>query len=112
MTPGALIRERRLAHGLSQAQLALRAGTTQAAISRLEHDQLSPTVETLEGLLMVLGEAAVLGFAREEPPFDRSHLRAAMARSPEERLTLAIGWNRLAGEVADAGAAARESAAS
>src|SRR5438270_11865557 len=34
--PGRLIRERRLANGLTQAQIALRAGSTQESISRLE----------------------------------------------------------------------------
>jgi transcriptional regulator with XRE-family HTH domain len=107
MTPGALIRERRLAHGLSQARLALRAGTTQAAISRLENDELSPTFETLSGVLAVLGEAPVLNASIVEPQVDPGHLRAQSQRSPAERLELAIGWNRLAGEVAQAGERAR-----
>jgi transcriptional regulator with XRE-family HTH domain len=107
MTPGQLIRERRQAHGLTQARLALRAGTTQAAISRLERDELSPTVATLTGLLAVLGETPVLSSRREEHEFEPRHLRAALARSPEERLTVAFGWNRLAGDVARAGRAAR-----
>jgi transcriptional regulator with XRE-family HTH domain len=107
MSPGQLIRKRRIAHGLTQAQLALRAGTTQAAVSRLENDALSPTVETLTGLLAVLGEVPLLGSERAESELDLDHLRASMARSPDERLALAISWNRLAGEIAIAGRAAR-----
>ena len=37
MDAGALLRERRRAHGLSQRELALRAGTQQATISRIEN---------------------------------------------------------------------------
>jgi transcriptional regulator with XRE-family HTH domain len=105
--PGELIRERRLAHGLTQARLALRAGTTQAAVSRLERDELSPTVDTIAGLLAVLGERPVLRSERAAPPDESEHLDAARARSPQERLMLGIGWNRLADEVARAGRAAR-----
>ena len=54
--PGRLVKEVRLKHGLSQKQLADRAGTTQSAISRIEHDQLSPTVDTLDTLLRAMGE--------------------------------------------------------
>jgi transcriptional regulator with XRE-family HTH domain len=58
--PGTLIRARREAHGLSQARLALGAGTTQAAVSRLERGELSPSVATLERLLEAMGEVLEL----------------------------------------------------
>ncbi len=67
MDAGRLVRERRLAHGLTQAQLALRAGTTQASVSRLERGHLSPTLGTLRSLLAALGEEPELT-AR---PFER-----------------------------------------
>lgn len=105
--PGQLIRERRRAHGLTQAQLALRAGTTQAALSRLERGELSPGVGTVEGLLAVLGETLELTARPLPAELDSSHLADLLARSPADRLTLAMGWNRLAGEVALAGARAR-----
>lgn len=101
--PGRLIRERRLAHGLTQAQLALRAGTTQTALSRLERGELSPSVATLERILFVLGEAVELGASRLEGDHDEAHLAGLLARPPAERLALAMSWNRLAGEVALAG---------
>lgn len=110
-TPGTLLRERRRAHGVTQAQLALRAGTTQAAISRLERDELSPSFETVGRLLDALGETLDVRAAREPPELDRDHLADLLARSPAERLELAIGWNRLAGEIALAGRRAREAAA-
>lgn len=106
-TPGAILRERRRAHGLTQAQLALQAGTTQAAISRLERDALSPTFDTFARLLAALGESFDIEVRREAQGPDGAHLADLLARTPAERLELAIGWNRLAGEVAIAGRRAR-----
>lgn len=102
-----LVRSRREAHGLSQARLARRAGTSQAAISRLERGELSPTLATLERLLGALGEEPEVSATRMDHGFDRAHLRDARARTPEQRLALAMSWNRLAGELARAGRLAR-----
>jgi transcriptional regulator with XRE-family HTH domain len=110
MVPGEIVRERRLAHGLTQQQLAIRAGSTQAAISRLERGELSPTFETVERLLAVMGEEPELVVRRSEHELDRARLLSLRARPPAERLALAIGWNRLAGEFARAGARARRGA--
>lgn len=107
MDPGRIIRERRVANRLTQAQLALRAGSTQAAISRLERGQLSPTFETFERLLTVMGEEAGVVVHRARGDHDRARLAALRARPPAERFELALSWNRLAGEVARAGARAR-----
>ncbi|HUZ29992.1 MAG TPA: helix-turn-helix transcriptional regulator [Solirubrobacteraceae bacterium] len=107
MEPGRIIRERRLAHGLTQMQLALRAGSTQAAISRLERGELSPTFETFERLLAVMGEEAELVVHRGAAEHDRPRLAALRARPAAERLALAMTWNRMAGEFARAGARAR-----
>lgn len=105
--PGRLIRERRLAHGLTQARLALRAGTTQTALSRLERGELSPTVATMERILFVLGETMELDVATIRGDHDEDHLTGLLARTPAERMELAMSWNRLAGEVALAGRRAR-----
>ena len=40
----------------ARSGLAIRAGTTQSAISRIERDRVSPSVETLRELLYLLGE--------------------------------------------------------
>jgi len=105
--PGRLIRERRLANGLTQAQIALRAGSTQESISRLERDEISPTFETVERLLGVMGEELAPRVRRAPLEADRRRLRALRGRPPAERLELALSWNRFAGEVARAGARAR-----
>jgi len=107
MDAGQIVRERRLAHGLSQAQLARRAGTTQAALSRIEAGKTSPTVETFSRLLESLGEEAEVVVRRPETDYDRRHLADLKARPAAERLALAFSWNKLAGEVAQAGRRAR-----
>jgi transcriptional regulator with XRE-family HTH domain len=89
MTPGELLREARRRHGVSQRQLAIRAGTTQSAISRIERDQLSPTIETLSSLLDVLGEELVLETSQIDYGHDRAMLRENLSLAPEERLARA-----------------------
>lgn len=107
MTPGELIRAARARHGISQQQLALRAGTGQSAISRLERSEISPTAETLDKLLHAMGEQIALSSVPLERDYDSLHRRATAARAPAERLALAISWNRLAGRLAAAGRHAR-----
>ena len=46
---GQAVRERRLALGLSQVELAARAGMTQPALSRLEAGGVIPTIPSLSG---------------------------------------------------------------
>lgn len=53
---GALIREARSRHGVSQATLARRARTTQKQISRIERGDSSPSVATVSRLLAAMGE--------------------------------------------------------
>lgn len=84
--PGELLRKARRRHGVSQAQLATRAGTTQSAISRLESGRVSPTVETLRELLHLLGEDLVLTGEPVDSGIDRSLIRERFALSPSERL--------------------------
>lgn len=107
VSPGSLLRERRRAHGLSQARLAVRAGTSQAAISRIESDDVSPSFATLQSLLACLGEELEISAHRSRPEFNSEHLAGVLARPPAERLELALSWNRLAGQVAAAGRTAR-----
>lgn len=108
MSPGELIRTARQRHGLSQRRLALRAGTDQAAISRIERGEVSPTAETLERLLNAMGETLRLASSPMSRDYDPLHLRASLERTPSERLALAISWNRLSGRLRDAGRRARE----
>ena len=64
MTVGLLISTARNKSGLTQAELAIRAGTSQAAIARYEADRVSPSVSTLERVLRAAGEELFLSSAR------------------------------------------------
>jgi transcriptional regulator with XRE-family HTH domain len=106
MTIGELIRDRRRGSGLSQLSLARRAGTTQAAVSRIERGLTTPTWETVRSLLLAMGYEPELRTRRLTARFDPVHLAALGERTPAERLQLAISANRLAGRLRRAGAEA------
>jgi len=109
MLPAGLVRETRRELGLSQRQLAFRAGTTQAEVSRVERGEVSPTITTLRELMRAMGRELIVA---SEPlaEWDPVHMRSTRDRAPEERLRLAIGWNRLAARLAAAGEKARADA--
>jgi transcriptional regulator with XRE-family HTH domain len=86
LTPGQLLREARTRHGVSQQGLARRAGTTQSAISRIERDPVSPSVETLRGLLQVLGEDLALASNGHRAGIDRGLIRRNLALTPAQRV--------------------------
>jgi transcriptional regulator with XRE-family HTH domain len=54
VTAGELIRARRVELGLSQGQLAERAGTGQAVVSRVESGRTLPTLSVLQRLASAL----------------------------------------------------------
>jgi transcriptional regulator with XRE-family HTH domain len=91
-TPGELLRDARRKHGVSQARLAIRAGTTQSAISRIERDHVSPSVETLRDLLHMLGEDLVLGSEARDAGIDRTLNQQNLARSMDERLDYGVAF--------------------
>jgi hypothetical protein len=106
MPPGALIRQQREKLRLSQRALARRAGTTQAAVSRIERGMTTPTWSTLSALLLAMGYEPDLQLRRLRGRWDPAHLAASRERSPAERLELAMSANRLAGRMRKAGAEA------
>jgi transcriptional regulator with XRE-family HTH domain len=85
-TPGQLVRETRKRHGLSQKRLATRASTTQSAISRIERDQGSPSIETLRTLLHLMGEDLVLGIEPRDFGIDPTMIRERFRSTPDERV--------------------------
>lgn len=105
---GSWVRELRARHRLSQAALAYRAGTTQQAISRVEHGRVSPTAEMLARLAAACGEQLLLDAMPRDIPFDPDQLATAAALPIAERLERALSWNLFGGEIAVAGARARE----
>jgi transcriptional regulator with XRE-family HTH domain len=87
VTPGELLRDARRRHGVTQEQLAARARTSQAAISRIERDVVSPSVGTLATLLDLLGEELELSSSPIDYGHDRTLIRRNLAMSPAERIT-------------------------
>jgi transcriptional regulator with XRE-family HTH domain len=99
------IRALRTRHGISQRQLALRAGTSQAAISQLESGRRDLSVGTLERILLALGYR--LNVVAEPLPLDvdERHFRADLASPMAVRLERALAWDRFGTELAGAAAA-------
>jgi ribosome-binding protein aMBF1 (putative translation factor) len=60
---GQAVRERRLALGLSQVELAARAGMTQPALSRLEAGGVVPTIPLLERIAAALDAELIVEIA-------------------------------------------------
>lgn len=97
MNAARMVRQARRRAGLSQRALAQMAGLPQPEIARIERGRVSPRLSTLERLLAPTGSTLELA-PRIGVGVDRSLIREALARSPEER-------------VRSAGAAARNLAA-
>jgi len=91
---GILVREARLAAGLSQRELARRAGIPQPTLSRIERGRASPRFDTLDRLLRACGKALeVVG--RPGLGVDRSLIRERLRLRPGERARLAaLEWER------------------
>ena len=73
------LRDARLAAGLTQAELAERAGTSQTAVSAYENGARSPSLETFDRLLAATGNRLAAA-PRSRPlrtPSRRDHERAA-----------------------------------
>lgn len=93
------MRDARLRSGLSQRSLARRAGTSQAAISRIERGLEQPTIERLEQILAGLGWK--LGFELEpiaDHGAEARRLYQAARRDVDERLDDAASWMDFEGE--------------
>lgn len=90
MTAAELIRNARHRHGVSQASLARRGRTSQTQISRIERAEVSPSADTLDRLLQVMGERLELR-AVPGPQGNRSEgdARADAELSPSECLAQA-----------------------
>ncbi len=96
--PGSVLRAARLAAGLSQVRLARRAGTSQAAISRIEQGRESPTFARFDQLMLALGRRAVVSSEPLLPPGEVERLRDRSG-DPARRLREAAAWSRFAGEL-------------
>jgi len=70
----------------------MRASTTQSAISRIERDRVSPSVETLWELLYLLGEDLELGTLRRDSGIDATLIDQQLRLSPTERLDYGVAF--------------------
>ncbi len=112
-----LLQEARTRAGLTQRELARRAGTAQSVVARVERGQTSPTLETLARLLAATGfnldmelvprptaDPLIEAFKRD---IDRSLLRRNLEKTADERMRSLQALARLADEAHRAGRAAR-----
>ena len=112
-----LLQEARTRAGLSQRELARRAGTAQSVVARVERGQTSPTVETLSRLMAATGfnidmelvsrpttDPLIEAFKRD---IDRSLLRRNLEKTVDERVRSLQALSRLADEARRAGRLAR-----
>ncbi|HET7443949.1 MAG TPA: helix-turn-helix transcriptional regulator [Solirubrobacterales bacterium] len=91
-SPAEVLREARRRRGVSQAQLAIRAGTRQSAISRIESGRVSPTFETLHSLLDLLGEELAISSERPDTGIDLSLNERNLRLSPSDRVRQGLGF--------------------
>ncbi|HEX9562889.1 MAG TPA: helix-turn-helix transcriptional regulator [Gemmatimonadaceae bacterium] len=112
-----LLKEARRRAGLSQRDLAARAGATQSVVGRIEAGLGLPNVATVERLLVAAGfqlraELTVLEsndpvVAAYKADIDRTMLRENLLKTPEQRVRALQALSRLAEEARRAGARLR-----
>jgi transcriptional regulator with XRE-family HTH domain len=108
MTPAELVKTTRERKRLSQRRLALRAGTSQSAIARIERGDEEVTWPRLRALMLAMGEEPVLSSRPAPSRYDAGDLLRDRSMSPESRLTNGIAFNEFATELALAGRRAKK----
>lgn len=81
-----LLREARLRAGLSQAELARRAGQHRSAIGRWERGEARPSLETLVELVRACGLELGFRLSNGDQAHDLALIRRALNTSPRDRL--------------------------
>lgn len=82
---GILLREARLRAGLSQSELAKRAGKARSAIGRWERGEVQPSFETLRELVRACGLEIGYGLYRYDD-HDAGLIRESLQWTPAQRL--------------------------
>ena len=90
-----VVRELRLASGLSQRALARRAGTSQPAVARYERGTATPSWETLQRLAAACGRRLSVGIEVVPDPGDAELAALLLELTPEERLRSLARYARL-----------------
>lgn len=110
MSTGSLIRQARVADGLTQAQLARRLGITQPSVARIEAAGDEVSVATLKRALTALGRALELRVLQRSPSYDETLLQKNLELTPAERIRVFEDFYADARDLAAAGARARAAA--
>ena len=85
MISGDLLREARLRAGLTQQELARRAGTSQSAIARWESGDVLPSLERLRALIRACGLELTFGLANYDDSYD-AQIARQLRLTPSERV--------------------------
>lgn len=93
--PNTLVRELRVAAGLSQRALARRAGTSQPAVARYERGASTPSWQTLQRLAGACGQRVRISAEVAPDPHDVELADALLRLTPEERLRALRRYARL-----------------
>jgi hypothetical protein len=81
-----LVREARRRAGLTQAQLAERAGVPKSTVGRIESGARMPSTEMVERLVQAAGLSVSISLSEPDPGTD-SMFERTLQRSPAERLS-------------------------
>jgi transcriptional regulator with XRE-family HTH domain len=113
-----IVEEARRRAGLTQRDLAARAGTSQAAIARIERGLVNPTLDTLRRVTAAAGfelKVTLVPLAPADPVIeaykrdvDRTLLRENLKRTVDQRIRSLIELKELGNELGRAGRKARE----
>lgn len=87
--------------GLTQRELAIRAGVSQPTVARIEGGLAAPRAETLDRLLRACG-LMLDAIPLEGTGVDRTVLREQLAASPEQRAAFAQRGAQVRSELARA----------
>ena len=91
MVSGDLLREARLRAGLTQAELAERAGTARSQLSRYERGDVLPSLETLRRLSRFCGlDLSFRLFNADLDDHDATLIAQVLPLTPEQRVDRAV----------------------
>jgi predicted nucleotidyltransferase len=97
MTAGALLRDARTRAGLSQVELALRAGVAQSVISVYESGGRQPSLPTLASLVAATGSAIDVQLAAVQDEIVQTLSESVRARAEEIKDAAAVHGIRVLG---------------
>ena len=94
MVSGDLIHEARRRAGLTQRELAQRAGKAASVIGRWERGEVKPPLETVAELVRACGLELSFSLGAGDDGHDLSLIRQTLALNPEERFDRAVAAAR------------------